>query len=83
MGKLEKDKKWKWPAEKMREWTDDELRLREREFSEQLFRLKFQMASGQTESLQTIRGLRKGMARVKTLLRERESKTPEGRQDRS
>jgi large subunit ribosomal protein L29 len=81
--KLEKDKKWKWPAEKMREWTDDELRQREREFSEQLFRMKFQMAGGQTESLQTIRELRKGMARVKTLLRERELKTSEGGQARS
>ena len=80
MAKLEKDKKWKWPAEKMREWTDDELRQREREFSGQLFRLKFQMASGQTESLQTIRDLRKGMARVKTLIRERELKTSENRQ---
>jgi large subunit ribosomal protein L29 len=73
--KLEKDKKWKWPAEKMREWTDDELRQREREFSEQLFRLKFQLTGGQSENLQTIRDLRKGMARVKTLLRERDLKT--------
>lgn len=83
MQKLEKDKKWKWPAAKMREWTDDELRLREREFSEQLFRLRFQTTSGQTESLQAIRNVRKGMARVKTLLRERQPKTPEGRQGRS
>ncbi len=70
--KLEKDKKWKWPAEKMREWTDDELRAREREFSDQLFRLRFRFAGGQTESLTTMRNLRKGIARVKTLLRERE-----------
>ncbi len=41
--KLEKDKRWKWPAEKMREWTDAELKTREREFSDQLFRLKFQI----------------------------------------
>ena len=47
--KLEKDKRWKWPAEKMREWTDAELKTREREFSDQLFRLKFQMAGGQSE----------------------------------
>lgn len=78
--KLEKDKKWKWPAEKMREWTDDELRTREREFSDQLFRLKFQVASGQTESLETIRGLRKGIARLKTIARERELKTTETKQ---
>jgi large subunit ribosomal protein L29 len=75
--KLEKDKKWKWPAEKMREWTDDELSARDREFSERLFRLKFQMAGGQSESLVNIRELRKGIARLKTVLRERELKTSE------
>jgi ribosomal protein L29 len=70
--KLEKDKKWKWPAEKMREWTDDELKTREREFSDQLFRLKFQMAGGQSEQLAATRDLRTGIARVKTLRRERQ-----------
>ena len=70
--KLEKDKKWKWPAEKMREWTDDELKTREREFSDQLFRLKFQMAGGQSEQLAAVRDLRTGIARVKTLRRERQ-----------
>jgi large subunit ribosomal protein L29 len=80
MQKLEKDKKWKWPAGKMREWTDDELKAREREFSDQLFRLKFQMAGGQTENLGTIRELHKGIARVKTLRRERESQAAERKQ---
>jgi large subunit ribosomal protein L29 len=70
--KLEKDKRWKWPAEKMREWTDDELKTREREFSDQLFRLKFRMAGGQSEHLKTVRELRTGIARLKTLRRERE-----------
>jgi large subunit ribosomal protein L29 len=70
--KLEKDKRWKWPAEKMREWTDDELKNREREFSDQLFRLKFRMAGGQSEHLNAVRELRKGIARVKTLRRERQ-----------
>jgi large subunit ribosomal protein L29 len=70
--KIEKDKKWKWPAEKMREWTDDELKAREREFRDQLFRLKFKMAGGQTEILTTVRELRKGIARVKSILRDRE-----------
>jgi large subunit ribosomal protein L29 len=70
--KLEKDKKWKWPADKMREWTDAELKTRDREFSDQLFRLKFQMAAGQTEHVTTVRELRKGVARIKTLMRERE-----------
>jgi large subunit ribosomal protein L29 len=72
--KLEKDKKWKWPAEKMREWTDDELSAREREFTGQIGRLRFRMASGQTESLQTLRELRRGIAKVKTILRERQLK---------
>jgi len=75
--KLEKDKKWKWPAEKMREWTDDELSAREREFVGQLGRLRFRMASGQTESLETLRALRKGIAKVKTIARERQLKVKE------
>lgn len=60
-------------AEKMREWTADELRTKEREFSDQLFRLKFQLASGQSDVLQKIRVLRKDIARVKTILRESET----------
>lgn len=57
---------------KIREWNTDELRSKEREFSEQLFRLKFQFASGQTDTLAKIRSLRKDIAKVKTFLRERE-----------
>jgi len=61
-------------VDKMREWSTDELRAKSREFSDQLFRLKFQMASGQTDTLQKIRVLRKDIARVKTLLRESQGK---------
>jgi len=59
-------------AEKMREWTEDEMRTKEQEFSNQLFRLRFQFAGGQTDTLAKIRELRKDLARVKTLLREHE-----------
>ena len=59
-------------AEKMREWTAEELASKVREFSDQLFRLKFQLTSGQTESLAKIRVLRKDIARAKTLQRELE-----------
>jgi large subunit ribosomal protein L29 len=59
-------------AEKMREWSPDELKAREREFADQLFRLKFQFASGQTDVLSNLRVLRKNLAKVKTLRRERE-----------
>ena len=50
----------------------DELVSQERELSDQLFKLKFQLNMGQTESLKKIRGLRKDIARVKTVARERE-----------
>ena len=59
-------------AEKIRNTTDVELKHQERELNEQLFKLKFQMNMGQTESLKKMRGLRKDIARVKTILRERE-----------
>ena len=59
-------------AEKARNLTDDELRHQERDLQDQLFKLKFQMNMGQTESLKKMRGLRKDIARVKTIARERQ-----------
>ena len=58
--------------EKIRNQTDIELLQQQRELNDQLFRLKFQLNMGQTESLKKIRGLRKDIARVKTIARERE-----------
>jgi len=69
--KLEKDKKWKWPAENMREWTEEELDSSEREFSRQLLHLRFQLTSGQGDVLPVMRQLRKGIARVKTVRRQK------------
>jgi len=59
-------------VEKIRNLTEAELQHQERELSDQLFRLKFQMRMGQTESLKKIRGLRRDIARVKTVARQRE-----------
>ncbi|MGE0405259.1 MAG: 50S ribosomal protein L29 [Candidatus Korobacteraceae bacterium] len=59
-------------TEQIRNMTEDELRHQERDLSDQLFRLKFQLSMGQTESLKKIRGLRKDIARVKTIARERQ-----------
>ena len=59
-------------SEKVRNLTDPELRHQERELADQLFKLKFQLNMGQTESLKKIRGLRKDIARVKTIRGERE-----------
>jgi large subunit ribosomal protein L29 len=58
-------------SEKIRNTTDVELSHQERDLADQLFRLKFQMAMGQTESLKKVRQLRKDIARVKTVKRER------------
>jgi large subunit ribosomal protein L29 len=58
--------------DKVRNLTEDELHHQERDLSDQLFKLKFQLNMGQTESLKKLRGLRKDIARVKTVARERE-----------
>ena len=72
--KLEKDKKWKWPAESMREWTDEELETNRAQFGQQLLKLRFQLIGGQGDVLPVMRQLRKGIARVQTVQRERELK---------
>jgi large subunit ribosomal protein L29 len=54
-------------AEKLRNLSDNELIAKQRELSDQLFRLKFQMKMGQTESLKKIRDLRRDLARMKTI----------------
>ncbi len=56
-------------AEKIRNFTDEELLHQEHELSDQLFRLRFQLNMGQSESLKKIRGLRKDIARIKTVQR--------------
>jgi large subunit ribosomal protein L29 len=61
--------------DKVRNLTDDELRHQERDLNDQLFKLKFQLNMGQTESLKKIRGLRRDIARVKTIARERGTAT--------
>jgi len=59
-------------AEKIRNLTDVELLHQEKDLADQLFKLKFQMNMGQTESLKKIRGLRRDIARVQTVRREQE-----------
>lgn len=67
-------------AEKMREWTAEEMAQKEREFSDQLFRLKFQLMNGQTGTLAKVRELRRDIARAKTLQRELELKGRAGKE---
>ena len=58
--------------EKIREAGRDELQVQERELTEQIFRLRFQLSTGQAEALKRLRDARKDLARVKTHLRAQE-----------
>ena len=57
---------------KVRELTTEELNERERELKTELFNLRFQHATGQLSNPQRIKECRRDIARVKTLLRERQ-----------
>ena len=59
-------------AEKIRNLTDVELAHQQRDLADQLFKLKFQLKMGQTESLKKIRDLKKDIARMKTIEREKQ-----------
>ncbi len=54
-------------VDKIRNLTDVELTHQQRELADQLFKMKFQLKMGQTESLKKIRELKKDIARVKTV----------------
>jgi large subunit ribosomal protein L29 len=55
----------------MRDKTEAELETREKELSEQLFKLRFQRATGRIENPMKIREVKREIARIKTLLKER------------
>ena len=56
----------------MRELEDDELATKLREAKEELFNLRFQAATGQLESHGRLNAVRKDIARIYTIMRERE-----------
>jgi len=56
----------------LRELNDDELMTRLREAKEELFNLRFQMATGQLDNNRRLRTVRHDIARVYTILHERE-----------
>ncbi len=57
----------------LRELTVDDLRQRERDLDDQLFRLRIQKSMGQLEAPLKVRSVRRDLARVKTLLRQKSS----------
>jgi len=58
--------------EKIREASSNELEAQHKELTEQIFRLRFQLTTGQAEALKRLREAKKDLARVKTLLRANE-----------
>ena len=59
-------------ADKVRELDNAELQRQSSDVREQAFRLRFQMAMGQTDGLKKLRNIRKDRARMLTVLRDRE-----------
>ena len=58
-------------AKDLRHLSEGELMVKERELAEELFNLRFQKATGQLENLMRITLVKRDIARVKTILRER------------
>ena len=57
----------------LRDLSLDELRSKEKDLDDQLFRLRIQKSMGQLDQPLKVRGVRRDLARVKTLLREKKS----------
>ncbi|HXF04350.1 MAG TPA: 50S ribosomal protein L29 [Blastocatellia bacterium] len=57
-----------------REMSEEELRAQEATLRESIFRLKFKLSLGEVEALKNLRQAKKDLARVLTILRERQRK---------
>lgn len=65
-------------ADKIRDLSSDELAAKEKELQETVFKLRFQLATGQIDDPVKIRHVRKDLARVKTIRHERGVKVKNG-----
>jgi large subunit ribosomal protein L29 len=59
-------------AEQIREMSADDLKAKQRELDEQLFRLRFQKSIGQLDNPLKLRETRREIARLKTVIREKQ-----------
>ncbi|MCZ0755250.1 50S ribosomal protein L29 [Anoxybacillus sp. J5B_2022] len=59
-------------AKEIRDLTTAEIEQKIKSLKEELFNLRFQLATGQLENTARIREVRKAIARMKTVIRERE-----------
>ncbi|MDQ3829322.1 MAG: 50S ribosomal protein L29 [Candidatus Tectomicrobia bacterium] len=66
-------------AAELRDLADEELRGKLRELQEELFNLRFQLATGQIENVGRIRTVRRDIARMHTVLRQRQLASQESR----
>lgn len=66
-------------ANKIREMSSNELEQKLLELKGELFNLRFQMATGQLENPMKVKDVKKSIARIKTILRERELKAVENK----
>jgi large subunit ribosomal protein L29 len=58
--------------ENLRDLTDEELARKVDDSKDELFKLRFQMATGQLDNLMKLKEVRRTIARVKTIMRQRE-----------
>ena len=61
-------------AKEVREMTTDELTVKLTSLKEELFNLRFQLATGQLDNPMRVKDIRKSIARVKTVMRQNELK---------
>lgn len=66
-------------ANKIRELSSNELEQKLLELKGELFNLRFQMATGQLENPMKVKDVKKSIARIKTILKERELKAVENK----
>lgn len=59
-------------AKEINELTTAEMLEKEKQFKEELFNLRFQLATGQLENTARLKEVRKNIARIKTVLRQQE-----------
>ena len=62
-------------AREFREMSEDELQSKEAELKDQLFKLKFQHALGQLENALKLKNIKRDIAKLKTVLKEKSGET--------
>ena len=65
-------------SEQVRQKTDDELTEQLQDLQKEAFNLRFQKASGQLENTARVREIRRDVAKVKTIIKERKSRGSQG-----